>query len=209
MGFWYLSQPQPIGYASIPRNKARGNVIEMTMADYEIGRCTRHCAASGRELAPGEEYYAALVDDGQNWSRLDFAAEAWQGPPEGCVAWWKSRVPSSTKRPGWAPSEVMLHLLDELADRADRADMRFVLALFLVRRRMLRDEGYRQDDAGREVLVAYSPKHDKTWEIPVATPSEERIQAIQTELTALLHGDAEIETPQVDAPQNDAPEDNT
>ncbi len=31
------------------------------MIDYEIQRCTRHCAASGRELVEGETFYSVLL----------------------------------------------------------------------------------------------------------------------------------------------------
>ena len=44
--------------------------------DYEVQRFTRHCATTGRELAPGEEFYTALVAEGAEVRRLDFAARS-------------------------------------------------------------------------------------------------------------------------------------
>ncbi|GAB6167224.1 hypothetical protein JCM19992_32240 [Thermostilla marina] len=159
------------------------------MDDFPIGRCTRHCAVTERELTPGEVYYAALVEDGDGWKRLDFSAEAWKGPPEGCVGWWKSRVPEqNAKRRRWAPTDIMLRLLDALADRPDRADMRYVLALFLIRRRLLREEE-RAGEGDSQILTVYSPRLDRTWDIPVVYPAEERVRQIQDELTKLLQGE--------------------
>ncbi len=159
------------------------------MDDFPIGRCTRHCAVTERELAPGEVYYAALVEEGDGWKRLDFSVEAWKGPPEGCVGWWKARVPErNAKRRRWAPTDIMLRLLDALADRPDRADMRYVLALFLIRRRLLREEE-NTEESSPDVLTVYSPRLDRTWAIPVVYPAEERVRQIQEELTKLLQGE--------------------
>src|SRR5579863_1948158 len=58
----------------------------LSLMDYEIQRFTRHCAVTGRELAPGEEFYTALVAAGAELKRIDYSAEAWQGPPEGALA---------------------------------------------------------------------------------------------------------------------------
>src|ERR1041385_8028069 len=109
------------------------------MIDYEVQRFTRHCATSGRELVAGEGFYSALVARGAQVVRLDYAAEDWQGPPEGALGWWKSQVPGrDAKKLHWAPNEVMLELLEQLDGQADKLDMRYVLALLVVGRRALR-----------------------------------------------------------------------
>ena len=155
--------------------------------DFEVQRCSRHCAATERELKPGEEYYSVLLDDGASVERVDYAKESWQGPPECTVAWWKSRIPDRTsKKKQWAPNDVMLHFFEELADRADQADMRYVLGLLLVRRRVLRQEETETDDDGNEILVLYSPKRETTYKLATAVPEESRINEIQDELAKLL-----------------------
>ena len=63
------------------------------MIDYEVQRCTRHCAATGRELQPGETFYSTLTAEGSQVVRHDYSVEAWQGPPEGVLGWWKSHMP--------------------------------------------------------------------------------------------------------------------
>ena len=56
--------------------------------DYEIQRCTRRCAATEREFAPGEEFFSVLVAEGAELRRLDYCAEAWEGPPENATGNW-------------------------------------------------------------------------------------------------------------------------
>ena len=53
------------------------------MMDFEVKRCTRRCAASDRELQPGEPFYSMLIQQGAELVRQDFAESHWQGPPEG------------------------------------------------------------------------------------------------------------------------------
>ncbi len=54
------------------------------MVDFELQHNTRHCAASGRELRPGETYYTVLPKKGAEVERADYSSEAWTGPPEIC-----------------------------------------------------------------------------------------------------------------------------
>jgi len=159
--------------------------------DYEIQRCTRRCAGTGREFAPGEVFYSVLIDDGNSLTRQDYSKEAWQGPPENSVGWWKSQMPgASDKRMHWAPNEVMLHFFEQLAEQPDKQDMRYVLALLLVRRRVLRQEESEIDPQGREVLVLYCPRRDVTYQVPAVMPDEARINEIQEELAKLLFAKA-------------------
>lgn len=155
--------------------------------DYQIQRCTRRCAVTDRELKPGETFYAVLVVEGATLARHDYSPESWQGPPEGAVGWWKSQVPSpDAHRMHWAPNDVMLDFFDELEQQPERQDIRYVLALLLVRRRVMRlEEEARQED-GRGMLVLYCPRREATYRVPVVMPDEPRINEIQQELARLL-----------------------
>ncbi len=155
--------------------------------DYEIQRCTRSCAASGKELTPGEEFYSVLIAQGAELKRYDYSAEAWQGPPEEAVGWWKSQMPSPTsKRIHWAPNDVMLHFFEQIESQPEKQDMRYVLALLLVRRRVLRLEDQQRDEQGGEVLVLYCPRRETTYRVAALPPDSSRIDAIQEELANLL-----------------------
>lgn len=155
--------------------------------DYEVERCTRHCAVTGREFAPGEEYYSVVVAEGAKVLRRDYAKDAWPGPPEGALGWWKSQMPGGVqRRKRWAPNDVMLQVFDELEAKADQQDLRYVLALLLCRRRVMRQEETERDDEGREVLVLYCPRRDATYRILAVMPEETRIGQIQDDLARLL-----------------------
>ena len=155
--------------------------------DYEVQRCTRHCAATGRELQPGEDVFSVLRSEGGRLIRYDYSAEAWKGPLEAAVGWWKSQIPRpDAKRLHWAPNDVMLQFFEDLEQQPTRQDMRYVLALLLVRRRVMRLEEESRDEKGRETLVLYCPRREATYRVAVVPPDEARIQEIQQELAALL-----------------------
>lgn len=157
--------------------------------DYDVQKCTRHCAISGRELQEGETFYSVLVAEGAGVGRRDFAPDAWQGPPDGVLGWWKSKVPTrESRRARMAPSEVLLELFQELEDHIDKADMRYVLALLLVRRRVLRiEEGSDQGSENREqVLTLYCSRDDTTHRVACVPPNAARAEQIQAELGRLL-----------------------
>lgn len=167
--------------------------------DFDIQRCTRRCAASGRELAPGEVFYSVLRRQGAELTRADYAADHWAGPGDDCLGWWKSRMPGREARAKLAPNDVLLQLFQQLEAVPEKQDMRFVLALLLVRRRVLQVEESPQDDA--RSMTLYCPRDESTYRISTLTPGEERIDRIQDELARLLYPDS-VETPEpTDQPQ--------
>jgi hypothetical protein len=70
----------------------------MTMVDYQIQPNSRRCAVTGRELQPGERFYSALLEEGQQFVRRDYSREAWQGPPAGAFSFWTGVVQASTEK---------------------------------------------------------------------------------------------------------------
>ena len=83
-------------------------------------------------------------------------------------------------------NDVMLNFFDELAVQPEKQDMRYVLTLLLVRRRVFRLEEEERDAEGREVLTVYCPRREATYAVPAVMPAQERIEQIQAELAALL-----------------------
>ena len=68
------------------------------LLDFEVQRCTRRCAATDRPLEPGELCYSVLEAEGAEIVRKDYCGDAWSGPPEKVIGWWKSRIPEPTAK---------------------------------------------------------------------------------------------------------------
>lgn len=172
------------------------------LLDFEVQRCTRRCAATDRALDPGDNCFSVLEIDGANIVRRDFSSDAWKGAPETAFGWWKSRVPDSTaKKIKLAPNEVLLELFEKLAEPADQQDLRYVLALLLIRRRVLRldiaseqpnrELNNDQPTHAAETMTLYCPKRDVTYDLAVSMPAGQRIDEIQQQLSELLIAGAE------------------
>ena len=157
------------------------------MVDFEIERCSRRCATTGRELKAGETCYSALITEGGAVVRRDYSGEAWTGPPEQTIGWWKMTVVDpNAGRLSWAPSDVMLNYFERLQDDPGTEDARYVLALLLVRRRIARLESTETDDQGRKTLVLYCPRNEREYRVIESLPSPDRAAEIQKQLAELL-----------------------
>jgi hypothetical protein len=159
--------------------------------DFEIQRCSRRCAKTDREFAPGEVFHSVLIADGAEILRRDYGMDAWEGPPENVIGHWKSRMPEPhAKKASWAPNDVILHYFRELASQPDKQDTRYVLALLMIRRRIMRLESTETDAAGIEHLVMFCPRDEMQIQVPVVMPTPERVRQIQDELARLLFAEA-------------------
>ncbi|QDT69847.1 hypothetical protein MalM25_27890 [Planctomycetes bacterium MalM25] len=161
--------------------------------DYPVRRPTRRCEASDRDLKPGERFVSVLMNEAGEVTRRDYAAERWTAPPEGAIAWWRSQMPARGDAEP-APREALLGLLDEWADHPEQTSARYVLALLLVRRRVLSVQadsflsGLRgeEQDKPSDVLQLVCRERDDPFEIAVAPPSAEEAPEIQQRLSELL-----------------------
>jgi hypothetical protein len=171
------------------------------LLDFEVQRCTRRCAVTDRALEPGELSYSVLEVQGADVVRKDFCSEAWKGPPESALGWWKTRIPEPcSKKVKLAPNDVLLELFDELADRPEKCDLRYVLTLLLIRRRVLRLDASAEPtgtapatklDSAPETMYVYCPKRDTTYTVHAVMPDPERVDEIQLQLSDLLVAGAE------------------
>jgi hypothetical protein len=158
------------------------------MTDYQIQAPTRRCAATGRELRPGERYHSVLLDEGGAFARRDYAPEAWAGPPPGAVAFWAGRVPTAgeTRRPP-IDDELLVecfHRLDGAAEPA-KVQFRYVVALLLMRRKRFKFEDIHKDAAGETLTLRDTRTGDR---YTVADPglTEEAMAAVQDEVFRVL-----------------------
>lgn len=152
--------------------------------DLTIRRPTCQCAATGRSIDPGMPFYSALVRAAGGIERVDIVADAWQGPPERAIAWWRSRMPEAeSKGPSLASPDVLLDVLERLEGDDDEASLRYLLALFLVRRRVLRvaEHGGPQD-AEPSTLRVSCPRRAAEYRIRTMAGASDDVARRLTEL---------------------------
>jgi len=158
------------------------------MTEYQIEANTRRCAASGRQLQPGEKYFSVLLDEGGKFLRRDYSAEAWQGPPEGAFSFWAGRIPAAGD--GGRPKIDDEMLLDcfhrlETDDEPGRVNFRYIVALLLMRRKRFRFEEARMD-GDQEILVLRCVRTGQQVRVINPLLSEEQMAAVQEEVFKVL-----------------------
>lgn len=157
--------------------------------DLKLHRPRGLCSLTGRAFTADELFYSALVRAADGLDRIDCSAEAWQGPPADTLAWWKSRYQAKeSASAALAPPDVLLDVLEELDGRPDDAALRYLIALELVRRRVLRivDQTAPGDAAQPPTLMLTCRKRDRDYSVPVATPREATATGVEERLHALL-----------------------
>jgi hypothetical protein len=157
------------------------------MHEYEIRGFTRKCVVTGDVIAPGAVFYTVVKPGMPEYTREDYSASAWEGPPIDAIAWWKSIATESGNRKQRVPSEIILEYFEQLEADAERDEERFVLALLMIRRRILRLEESARDERGRELMDLFCHRNEKTYKVRVAIPkTKAKEKEIESRLSRLL-----------------------
>jgi hypothetical protein len=163
------------------------------MVDFDIAKAAGTCSMTGRGIEPGERFYTAVFESPEGFERRDFSEAAWQGPPEGSLCHFQTRMPSKdAPRRLFVGDEALIGFFTRLGETVDPAKLRFrfVLSLILLRKRILKYERTLRDgprEVWRMRLVRDKSLHD------VENPSltDEQIEALTGELGAILAAGAD------------------
>ena len=162
------------------------------LQEYPTTRCSKKCHMTGRVIEPGEDYVSALITTGRELVRIDVAAEQWNAPPEGTVGWWKCKMPDRvTAKLTPAPNGVLLDSLTELLRNPTQAKLAYLLALLLVRRRVLVDEEsleyHDREQPSGSLWRLLSQSDGRNWDVPIVPPqTNEETERLRQELLELL-----------------------
>ncbi len=176
------------------------------LGEYKVSRCTRKCHALDRPLREGEWYYSVVLEDGDDFERRDYSAEAWKEPPEGAIGWWKNRMPKADeKKMVLAPPEVLIDLLRQMEQFPERAKSRYLLALMLMRKKMLRPASFDEQASQEDITETDTESEPRaanmlrveviadgsTIDIPVCQISHSESDVLLDQLNELLYCEAE------------------
>jgi hypothetical protein len=194
--------PEPL--SSAPMSRLTGA--------YDLGRATGVCAATGAKLAPGAACVVALVDapdpessnagtpSGLFLRRLEYGLDAWNelvarsGEPEGLYCFWRTTWSADQKKKMLLDDEALLDIFMRLEsdERPQRMAFRFVLALLLVRKKLLKIVGHQRDGARELWLVLPRGSEPTSRPFPVVHPklTDEDVREITEQLVEIMAGEA-------------------
>jgi hypothetical protein len=172
----------------IGRSPAR---ISLAMQNnWSIQGRAEKCAVTGRAFQDGEYFYTLLFRDKDGFRRQDLCEDAWRERNDNIepFSFWKSKFEPP---PPPAPEPLEKQTAEDLLRRymqegdARQANARYILAVMLERKRILKEVDVQKTDAGKTRVY----EHAKTGEVFVVPDPElrmDQIEAVQSEVASLL-----------------------
>ena len=169
-------------------------------AEWEIKSRAEQCSATGRSFADGESFYTLLYRERAAFRREDLCEEAFQerskqweedkrkSAPAKPFSFWRSKFePPAPPAPETLAKETAEDLLRRYIeeDEPQHANTRYILALMLERKRLLKQTDVQQD--GNERILIY--ERVKTGEVFVIRDPQlhmEQIESVQGQVADLL-----------------------
>jgi len=144
--------------------------------EWNIAKSQRRCLC-GREFEENETYFAALYEEGADFVRRDYCLECWPGARE--RGGFFSKL--------FADDQVLLDFFLRLENAQEEQHRHFfyILALILMRKKVLKFEDIERQE-GRESLILRYPPEDRTFRVEDPRLGEDQIEALKDQLSEIL-----------------------
>lgn len=156
----------------------------------EVPRTGGKCAVSGRQIATGEKYFAAIRETPAGIERVDLSAECWDAfDKNGLLAYWQTVMPKADeKKKVFVDDEVLCTLFERLADATEPAKIsfRFVLGLILMRKRLIIYDTTRHEE-GRDVWVVRMKGKPEQMDLADPKLDEQQMAEVSQQLGQILN----------------------
>jgi hypothetical protein len=159
--------------------------------DWTIQGRSGRCSVTERDFAEGEFFYTLLFRERDSFRREDLSEEAWRErdpAAETPYSFWRTKFePPPPAEPEALGKETAEDLLRRYMAGHDHghANTRYILALMLERKRLLKQIEVKEDTHARTLVY----EHVKTGEVFVIPDPDlrlDQIETVQTEVAALL-----------------------
>ncbi len=158
------------------------------MSDWEIKKPLGCCSGSNKEILPGDEYFAALIETNQGLERHDYCKEYWQENHPEVFYFWKAIMPDpNQKKSIFIDDDTIMTFFNRLADEedAEKINFRFVLCLMLMRKRRLKYVSSEVQDE-RELWLLNVAGEKRTTQVVNPNLREEQIEELTDNLGQIL-----------------------
>ena len=164
------------------------------MSEWEVDKPLGQCYGTGRKIEPGEEYFGALMVIEEGLQRRDYCADYWDSEKPNVFCYWKSKLPRpDEKKQIFVDDNMLMAFFERLENETEqeKVSFRFVLALILMRKRLLKYDATRDED-GKEIwrlrIVGDKSAGNR---VKVINPhlDEEQISQLSSQIGQILHTD--------------------
>ena len=169
--------------------------------EYNISKASGQCVACGKTMPPLEEFMAVLRETDEAFVREDYCLPCWQAAPrEGAkelVGVWRAHVPPpAEKKRMFVDDEMLVNLFHRLEEATEPAkvNFRFVLALVLMRKKMLvydkmEKAAGENGDSVELWQMHFRGQSDQTHRVVNPHLDEEKIAEVSGHLGEILQGE--------------------
>jgi len=158
----------------------------MTMEEWNINKPLGKCYGSGKDIQPGEEYFASLVYTENGLERRDYSAEYWnEHNPE---VYWKTRLPHpEQKKRMFVDDDMLMAFFERLEKETEqqKINFRFVLAMVLMRKKKLKYKSSKTEDGTEIWKLRIAGTKDYT-EVVNPELDDEQIEELTSQLGSIL-----------------------
>ncbi|HDY67436.1 hypothetical protein LCGC14_1199710 [marine sediment metagenome] len=163
--------------------------------EWYINKGAKNCSSCERFFKEEEEYFSALYDKDNDFTRRDFCLECWNKARGGGIfSYWKTKVQKTSDTvPKYADIDVFYDLFQRLENESNLSSVnfRYVLSLYLMRKKILKLKATHRTN-GSEILVFQNFKEDKETKVFKPHLGREEILAVTEEIGKLLNCTAQI-----------------
>jgi len=160
--------------------------------DWTIQSRSHQCSATGQPFQEGEHFYTLLYTEGGGYRREDICEEAFKSREEQKVqplSFWRSKYenPPTGEEPvvSKQSAEDLLRSYMEQDDPGHN-NARYILALMLERKRVLKEREVKTNDDGTMVRIYEHGKSGEVFVIPDPQLRLDQVAEIQMQVADLL-----------------------
>ena len=159
------------------------------MSEWEITRSQQRCGRCETVFEELQEYYSAIYERPEGFERMDFCMKCWPGGTDEMFSFWKRRVPPKEVKPKkFVDDEMLIDFFERLSGATEelKVNFRYILALVLMRKRLLKLEGTRRDETGEYLKIKLRGR-DAVQEVFNPDLTEEKIGHVTEEIGHILN----------------------
>ena len=161
------------------------------MSEWDINKPLGQCFGTNRTIDPGEEYVGALVRTEEGLQRRDFCTDYWESEKPDVFCYWKTKLPHPDQKKQLFVDDQMLMAFFERLEKEteqEKINFRFVLALILMRKRILKYDDTRIDD-DREIWCLRIVGDKQIADVVNPHLDEEQIEQLSSQIGEILQTD--------------------
>ncbi len=165
--------------------------------EYEIAKTTGRCSKCDKQLDPGAEFVATVCEQDEQFARVDYCLDCWAADESlaaapGTFGVWHTRVPQpQEKKKLFVDNDLLINFFERLegAEEQVKINFRFVLALILMRKKLLVYDGAKKNDDGSEIWQMHFRGGEAKVEVIDPKMDENQIAEVSSHLGEILEGE--------------------